>query len=97
VFLRNDFADSEENIDDSCSATMNSLEMFFSSRLLLLLCTGGNRRFHVLVDINLGKCAASKTKIEKTILVVGMLDATREASKGGGFVKQARTRIIEIG
>ena len=48
----------------------------------------GNRRFRVLIDSNLDKYVNSSTKFEKSMIVVELLDIIRDASRGGGFVRQ---------
>ena len=57
---------------------------------MLLYILDGNRRFRILVEMNLKTYIASKTKMEKTVIVMKILDTIREGSKqvGGGFVKQ---------
>ena len=59
----------------------------------------GNRRFRLLVEINLEKYTQAKTKFEKSIIVLGILDAIRDASQVGGFVKQdpKNGRYFEVG
>ena len=60
----------------------------------------GNRRFRLLVDINLPKYAAAKSKLAKTTIVVGILDAIREGTNHvGGFVKlnPKTNRWFEVG
>ena len=49
----------------------------------------GNRRFRILVEANLEKYASATSKLAKSIIVMGVLDAIREGSNQiGGFVKQ---------
>ena len=60
----------------------------------------GNRRFRLLVDINLPKYATAKSKLAKTTIVVGILDAIREGTNhAGGFVKlnPKTNRWCEVG
>ena len=52
--------------------------------------TDGNRRFRILVELNLKEYIAAKTKMEKTVIVMKILDTIRDGSKVGGFVKQVR-------
>jgi hypothetical protein len=48
----------------------------------------GNRRFRLLIDLTIDKYLAARTKIDKSILVLSLVDMVREASSdGGGFVK----------
>jgi hypothetical protein len=49
----------------------------------------GNRRFRVCIENNLEKYAEAKTKLDKSLIVMSIVDNIREASKkqGGGFVK----------
>ena len=51
----------------------------------------GNRRFRVLVDLNLEKYAAAKSKVAKSAIVMSIFDAIIEGSNNGGFVKQDPT------
>lgn len=48
----------------------------------------GNRRLRVLVDANLDRYSACKSKFEKTLVVSSIIDTVRESSKIAGFVKQ---------
>ncbi|CAB9514806.1 Nitrilase family, member 2 [Seminavis robusta] len=59
----------------------------------------GNRRLRVLVESNLPKYSATKSKFEKTIIVSSIVDAVRGASSTGGFVKQnTKTKQwVEVG
>ena len=52
--------------------------------------TVGNRRFRVCIENNLERYAEAKTKLDKSLIVMSIVDNIREASKshGGGFVKQ---------
>ena len=45
----------------------------------------GNRRFRVLVELNLEKYSLAKTKMEKSVIVMGILDTVRDS--GGDFVR----------
>ena len=51
----------------------------------------GNRRFRLLVDLNLEKYAAAKSKVAKSAIVMSIFDAIIEGSNNGGFVKQDPT------
>ena len=59
----------------------------------------GNRRFRILVDINLEKYSKARTKLEKSMIVVGILDVIRDGSEVGGFVKHdpKAGRYFEVG
>ena len=59
----------------------------------------GNRRFRILVDINLEKYSKARSKFEKSMIVVGILDAIRDGSEVGGFVKHdpKSGRYFEVG
>lgn len=48
----------------------------------------GNRRFRVLCEMNLPKYEAAGTKMEKSVIVLSIVEAVREA--GGNFVRQDR-------
>ena len=44
-----------------------------------------------MVELNMEKYENAKTKFEKSVIVLSILDAVRESSKtGGGFVRQVR-------
>ena len=47
----------------------------------------GNRRFRLLVDMNLEKYKEAKTKIAKSTIVTDIVDAIRTSSPDGGFIK----------
>ena len=60
----------------------------------------GNRRFRVLVEINIEKYASAKSKMDKGVIVMSILDAVREGSNQmGGFVKQdpKSKRWVDVG
>ena len=59
----------------------------------------GNRRFRALCDQNLEKYAACKSKIEKSVIVMSIVDRIREGSKNGGLVKRDKVsgRWFEVG
>jgi hypothetical protein len=61
---------------------------------ILLLTAVGNRRFRILVDLNMQKYKDAKFKIEKSLIVVSIVDAIREASVIGGFVKKVRLFLV---
>ena len=49
----------------------------------------GNRRFRILIDLNLPKYASAKTKMAKSVVVMNVVDIIRESNGGyGGFVKR---------
>ncbi|CAB9502990.1 Nitrilase family, member 2 [Seminavis robusta] len=48
----------------------------------------GNKRLKVLVNASLERYSATKSKMEKTLIVTSIVDSVREASPSGGFVKQ---------
>jgi hypothetical protein len=50
----------------------------------------GNRRFRILIQLNLEKYKNSKNRAEKSLIVMSIVDTIREASKTGGFVKKVR-------
>lgn len=48
----------------------------------------GNRRFRTTVDINLDRYKAATTKVQKSLIVMEIVDLYRENSPRGGFVRQ---------
>ena len=48
----------------------------------------GNKRFRNLCESHAAKYAKTKSKIEKSLVVMSIVDAVREGSKLGGFVKK---------
>lgn len=58
----------------------------------------GNRRLRVLVEANLAKYQATKSKFQKTIIIASIVESVREAAGVGGFVKtdSKSGRYIEI-
>mmetsp|Transcript_28067 Transcript_28067/g.39453 ORF Transcript_28067/g.39453 Transcript_28067/m.39453 type:complete len:231 (-) Transcript_28067:96-788(-) len=59
----------------------------------------GNRRFRVTIDMNLARYAAASSKLEKSLIVMSIVDMVRDNSPRGGFVKHVvRTaRWYEVG
>ena len=59
----------------------------------------GNKRLRILVETNLEKYSAAKTKFDKSLIVSSIVDAVREAGQGGGFIKQdIKTQTwVEVG
>lgn len=59
----------------------------------------GNRRFRVTIGMNLQRYLSASSKIEKTLVVMSIVDTIRESSPEGGFVKQHPTtgRWFEVG
>lgn len=47
----------------------------------------GNRRFRITIEINLGRYAKANSKLEKSLIVMSIVDTIRESSPTGGFVK----------
>jgi hypothetical protein len=56
----------------------------------LLRTAVGNRRFRILIDLNMQKYKDAKSKIEKSLIVMTIVDAVREGSVTGGFVRMVR-------
>ena len=50
----------------------------------------GNRRFRVLVDLHVPRYMNAPTRVEKSVVVMKVVDTIRECSGDGGFVKQVR-------
>jgi hypothetical protein len=66
--------------------------------------TVGNRRFRILCEINLKKYVSAYTKMQKSLIVMGIVDAVREGSLSirglqGGFIKRdpETNRWYEVG
>ena len=57
----------------------------------------GNRRFRVLIDMNLEAYKKSDTKLKKTSIVLDILEAIRLSSPNGGFIKFRKGRWYEVG
>lgn len=57
----------------------------------------GNRRYRVMIDMNLDKYSRATTKVEKSLIVSTVVDAVREASPNGGFVKKLDGQWYEVG
>jgi hypothetical protein len=59
----------------------------------------GNKRFRILVDMDLENYARAKSKLDKSLIVMKILDTVRDASNQGGFVKQhsETQRWFEVG
>jgi hypothetical protein len=59
----------------------------------------GNRRFRILVDMDLENYAQAKSKLDKSVIVMKILYTVRDASNQGGFVKQhpETQRWFEVG
>ena len=58
----------------------------------------GNRRFRLTIEMNIGKYLKAATKLDKSLLVIQIVDTVRGGSNGGGFVKRDEDgRWIEIG
>ena len=81
---------------DCVSACSNILPITMPLHTLCMsFLAGGNRRFRILVDLNLEKYENAKTKFDKSVIVTGILDAVREASiSGGGFVRQVSADTV---
>lgn len=59
----------------------------------------GNQRFRTMVDLYLEHYAAATSKMEKSAIVSAIVQAVRQESPQGGFIKQDRTtdRWYEVG
>lgn len=57
----------------------------------------GNRRFRAMIKANLQKYSMATSKLEKSLIVSGIVDSVREASPGGGFIKQENGKWYEVG
>lgn len=61
--------------------------------------TAGNQRFRSLCELRKERYSAAKSKIEKSLIVMEIVDAIREGSQCGGFVKKdpKASRWYEVG
>jgi hypothetical protein len=50
----------------------------------------GNLRFREIIRQSLPRYNAAKTKMEKSLIVTSIVDAVRDSSPNGGFIKQDR-------
>ena len=57
----------------------------------------GNRRFQVVLSMNLQRYADAGTKSEKSRIVLSVVDSIKEGSPDGGFVTNERGRWYDIG
>lgn len=57
----------------------------------------GNVRFRALIDGSLEEYSTCKTKLEKSLIVSKVVDAVRQASPYGGFIKQFDGVWYEVG
>ena len=57
----------------------------------------GNVWYRELIDESLEQYDAAATKTEKTVLVTSILEAVRNASPDGGFIKKVEGRWMEVG
>jgi|Transcript_3628 hypothetical protein len=59
----------------------------------------GNRRFRVTIDMNLSRYASASSKLEKSLIVMSIVDTVRDNSPRGGFVKHVvrTSRWYEVG
>lgn len=57
----------------------------------------GNRRFRAMIDENLQKYSGATTKFEKSLIVSSIVDAVRNSSPEGGFVKEENGQWYEVG
>lgn len=48
----------------------------------------GNRRYRVTIDINLNRYAEAKTKLQKSVIVMSIVDQVKGNSPFGGFIKK---------
>jgi hypothetical protein len=57
----------------------------------------GNRRYRAIIKNTLNKYAQATSRYEKTVIVSEIVDAIREFSSDGGFVKKQGGVWIEVG
>lgn len=51
----------------------------------------GNRRFRLLIDLSIDRYMKARTRMDKSIMVFGLVDMIRQASlTGGGFVRRIK-------
>ena len=66
--------------------------------ILSITPTVGNRRFRILVDLHVPRYRQAKNRMEKSIVVMEVVDTIRDSSKEGGFVRHDsnRNRWFEV-
>jgi hypothetical protein len=57
----------------------------------------GNRRFRIMVETSLEKYRTSSSKLDKSLIVSSIVDAVRQASPYGGFVREENGVWYEVG
>jgi len=57
----------------------------------------GNRRFRISIEMKLEQYKQATSKLEKSLIVSAIVDSVRDASPGGGFVKEEGGRWYEAG
>jgi len=57
----------------------------------------GNRRFRVVIEMNLERYSKATTKMEKSLIVSSIVDCIRQASPEGGFLREEGGRWYEAG
>jgi hypothetical protein len=82
------YKDPQKQANKKASNQTNVPNVHFYSTLLRTAV--GNRRFRILIDLNMEKYKDAKSKIEKSLIVMTIVDAVREGSVIGGFVRMVR-------
>lgn len=57
----------------------------------------GNLHFRATIESQMDRYSSTGTKLEKSLIVSHIVDEIRQASPGGGFVKQEKGRWLEVG
>lgn len=57
----------------------------------------GNRRFRAMIEDNLEKYSKANSKLEKSLIVSEIVDAVRESSPYGGFIREEGGVWYEVG
>mmetsp|Transcript_31925 Transcript_31925/g.52677 ORF Transcript_31925/g.52677 Transcript_31925/m.52677 type:complete len:264 (-) Transcript_31925:51-842(-) len=59
----------------------------------------GNRRFRLIIESHVEQYAMSETKVDKSLLVIHIVDMVRQMSPDGGFVRFCKKKnyYVEIG
>jgi hypothetical protein len=57
----------------------------------------GNRRFRLRVSMNLERYSKATTKLDKSLIVSSIVEAVRQASPEGGFIKRQGGCWFEVG
>jgi hypothetical protein len=57
----------------------------------------GNRRFRLVIDMNLERYQQTDTRLRKAMIVSAIVDSIRGSTPDGGFIKMHEGRWCEVG